>query len=228
MNIFSIPFAGGSVYSLKPFEIYMNEGVRWIPLEPPGRGRRIREPLIKDLHQMAADIFNQIRSGLNEPYAFYGHSMGAMLAYLVTRMALDADLPPPARLFLSGCGAPASKSKLPGRHKLPKNEFWSALKDLGGSPDEILQNEELQHYFEPILRADFEAIEKYNYEETTPFDIPVTVIIGYDEFVTREEAEQWQMETVAPIDVISYPGNHFFIFDRAFDIARLIKQTLNV
>jgi len=228
MNIFSIPFAGGSVYSLKPFEIYMNEGVRWIPLEPPGRGRRIREPLIRDLQQMAADIFNQVRSGLDEPYAFYGHSMGAMLAYLVTRMALDADLPPPTRLFLSGCGAPASKSKMPGRHKLPKTEFWKALKELGGSPDEVLQNEELQHYFEPILRADFEAIEKYDYQEATPFDIPVTVIIGYDEFVTREEAEQWQMETRAPIDVISYPGNHFFIFDRAFDIARLIKKTLNV
>lgn len=197
-------------------------------MEPPGRGRRIREPLIRDLHMMAKDIFDQIRSALQEPYAIYGHSMGAMLAYLVTRQVLAAGLPPPRQLFLSGCGAPCSKLNQPGRHKLPKEAFWQALRELGGSPPEILEDEELQHFFEPILRADFEAIEKYCYQEVAPFDIPIIAMIGYEEFVTREEVALWQMETTAPVEVVTFPGNHFFIFDRAYEIARLIKKSLNL
>ena len=228
MNIFSIPFAGGSVYSMKQFEAYMPEELHWIPLEPPGRGRRAREPLIRELYLVAADIFHQLQHHLEEPYALYGHSMGALLAYLVTQRIRAANLPMPQHLFLSGCPAPSGKSVQPGRHLLPADEFWNTLRNLGGSPEEILYNKELQRFFEPMLRADFEAIETYHYRPTVRLDVPITVMIGADEFVSHHEASAWQQETTVPVEIVVFPGNHFFIFDQAYQVVRLIRKQLNL
>ena len=216
------------MYSFKSFEPFVPEGINWIPLEPPGRGKRAREPLVKDLYTISADLFRQLRGQLDSPYMIYGHSMGGLLAYLVTLRIAASDLPAPRQLFVSGCGGPSSATQRVGRYRLPGEQFWKTLRDLGGSPDEILYDRDLQLFFEPILRADFEAIENYQYRHCTPFDIPITVLIGRDEFVTRKEALLWQKETRAPIEVISYPGNHFFIFEQARHIVHLMAQSINL
>jgi surfactin synthase thioesterase subunit len=228
MKIFCFPYAGGSIYSLKQFERLMPAGIEWIPIEPPGRGRRVHEALIRDLYALSADIFKQIRGRLDEPYAIYGHSMGAMLAYLVAKRIMACGLPAPLQLFVSGCGAPSGKPENKGRYLLPTDKFWAALRELGGSPDEVLHNTDLQRFFEPILRADFEAIENYQYQQGVPLDIPITVMIGSQEAISRKDAGRWQEETLAPVEVVHFPGNHFFIFEQARAIAGLIQSNLQL
>lgn len=226
INLFLFPFAGGSIYSYAKYRDYAPAHIKLIPLELPGRGRRITQPLLTSATAMVDDLFGQVKPLLHEPYAFYGHSMGTLLSYLVTRRILREGLTPPLHLFMTGRFGPSAEDPDPPNHSLPKDEFRKKLKEMGGSPDEVLADESLMDFFEPCLRADFQAIEEYVYEPAEPFDIPILAIIGKDERITQEQAMTWQLETTRPIDIRWFNGPHFFIFNYAPEIMRLITQKL--
>ncbi|HYC27772.1 MAG TPA: thioesterase domain-containing protein, partial [Chitinophagaceae bacterium] len=102
INIYCLPFAGGSQLSYSPFVQYESEHIQFLPLELPGRGARWREPLLTDIHEMTNDAFEQIKNGLTDPYAIYGHSMGSLIGYLLTKKILAHNLPAQLHLFFSG------------------------------------------------------------------------------------------------------------------------------
>jgi surfactin synthase thioesterase subunit len=186
-NLFCFPFAGGGTLSYRGLEATIGS-VSVSTFELPGRGRRFGEPLLVNIELMVEDLFCQIQSQLQAPYAFYGHSMGGLLAYLLARRLTDKALPPPQMLFVSGCKGPVAIS-LERRHLLAQREFRAMLKKLGGCPDEILADAELMDLYEPVLRADFAAIASYRYEETPPFDLPIIVMI----FIVRHWPEIGQL-----------------------------------
>lgn len=225
-NLFCFPFAGGSVYSYTKYTSVAPRNVHLIPLELPGRGKRIIEPLLTDIHTMADDLYNVIKPRLNEPYAFYGHSMGTVLAYLITKRLISEGMNTPAYLFMSGRFGPSAKDPDPCNHNLPQKEFRAKLKEIGGSPDEFLADDTLMDFFDPILRADFRAIEEYKYEPSEPLDIPIVVMVGKEEKMTPEQAMAWQQETTKPIDLRWFSGKHFFILDYPAEIMRIIGQKL--
>ncbi len=225
MNLFCFPFAGGSSTSYLGLQKEFNSATV-VTLELPGRGRRFGDSLLTDMHAMVDDLFGQLASQLTRPYALYGHSMGASLAYLLTKRILDDRLPPPAHLFVSGRGGP-SVPRHEDRHRLPRIEFLNMLKELGGSPPELLADDELMELFEPVLRADFCAVASYRHKETAPFDVPILVLHGkQDRDVTKEEALQWQRETTQEIDFVEFPGDHFFIFQFWPKIRQLFEERL--
>ncbi|HYF29990.1 MAG TPA: thioesterase domain-containing protein [Chitinophagaceae bacterium] len=226
INLFCFPFAGGSVYSYAKYNGVAPRNIKLIPLELPGRGKRIIEPLLTDIHSMADDLYRIIKPMLNEPYAFYGHSMGTVLSYLITRRLISEGQSGPLYLFMSGRFGPSAKDPDPFNHNLPKNEFRAKLKEIGGSPDEFLADDTLMDFFDPILRADFRAIEEYQYQPTEPFDIPMVIMVGKEEKVTPETAMAWQVETTKPIDIRWFNGKHFFILDYPSEIMRIIGQKL--
>ena len=94
-------------------------------------------------------------------------------------------------------------------------------------PPQVLESEELMEVFEPVLRADFEANDTFEYRKEAPFDIPITVMIGTEEETTREEAFKWQEETMQKIVFTEFPGGHFFIFDHLPELSRIMSQTLS-
>ena len=104
-----------------------------IPLELPGRGKRISEPLLSDIQSMTDDLFLQIKTSIMSPYAFYGHSLGALLGYLLVKRILDEKLPPPLHLFFSGRAGPSVQDKDKDIYALPKKEFIQKLKEYDGS-----------------------------------------------------------------------------------------------
>lgn len=221
-TVFLLPFSGASKYSYAPLQQFVPDHVTFVPVEMPGRGSRMREPLLRDLHQMADDAFSQIQSQLKAPYILYGHSLGTNLAYLIALKIRTLGLPAPERIVLSGNGGASVPPEKPFRHLMSPADFKAKLNEYGGSPREVLENDQLMEIFGPILRADFEAIETYQYEPVEPLDIPVTVLYGKDESVTPEEAEKWQEETKQPIRVREFEGTHFFIFDHPQEIVREI------
>lgn len=228
IKLFCLPFAGGSKYSYKGYESKAPAEIEVIPLELPGRGKRIREPLMTNLDALVEDLYGFLRPQLNdEPYAIYGHSMGAFLTHLLTKKILaDDGVKNPLHLFLTGCRGPSIKDSEPGKHLLPKEQFIQKLIEYGGSPDEILQDKQLINFFEPIIRADFQAIESHLYVSSTPHDIPMTVMIGNQEVTTAEDAKAWQMESSIPINFIQFEGKHFFIFDHVDEIVKIMTTTL--
>jgi len=190
-----IPFAGGSIYSFKDFHSTSDDLIRIIPVELPGRGKRVNEHLLTNIHQIVDDLFIQIEDKLDEPYAIYGHSLGSLLGYLLVKLVLEKKRSPPVHLFCSGRGGPSLSMDDERLVDLPDKVFRDKLRELGGSPDEIFQNEEMIAFFEPILRADFRAHEDYEYIDTKPFDVPITVMVGREDRITLEDVELWQCET---------------------------------
>lgn len=225
-NLFCFPFAGGSIYSYSKYNPVAPRNVKLIPLELPGRGKRIAEPLLTDIHSMADNLYKHIKPMLQEPYAFYGHSMGTVLSYLITKRLVSEGLQGPSHLFVSGRSGPSAEDPDPFHHDLPKEAFRAKLKEIGGSPDEFLEDDTLMDFFEPILRADFRAIEEYQYETTEPFNIPITVMVGKDENITEEQVMAWQKETTHPIDIRWFNGKHFFILEHPAGIMRIIGEKL--
>ena len=224
VRIFCIPFAGGNAYSYKDFKDHTADFVELVPLELPGRGRRFGEGLLTSLEKMADDLFAQVRGELQGPYAFYGHSMGGRLGYLLVRRALAAGLPAPMHLFVSGCAAPSVVHHRQ-RYQLPRDEFIAMLHSMD-CPPQVLHNEELMEVFEPVLRADFEANDTFEYHELAPFDLPITVMIGTEEETSREDALKWQQVTAQKIVIVEFSGGHFFIFDHLPELGRIVSQRL--
>jgi surfactin synthase thioesterase subunit len=227
MILYCFPFAGGNKNSYNHFIPYLRPGIRMVQLELPGRSSRIREPLLRGMRQMAEDLFSRIGAGLSEPYAFYGHSMGSVLAYEVANLALECGLPAPARLFVSGRRAlnGAAKSRL--IYGLPRDEFIEELRVLGGTPEQLLIDSDLLDFLLPVLKADFQAIELYHEDAVRIMDVPVTVFLGSHDSPSLPKAG-WQEISTKRIEVIEFEGDHFFILHYAEEIARLICDRLQI
>jgi surfactin synthase thioesterase subunit len=226
MTLFCLPFAGGSNHSYRELTSAINHDLHIEVISLPGRGNRIMEPLLRDMTEIVDDVYRVLKSKLQTPYAIYGHSMGTLVGYLVTRKILQAGLPAPLHLFFSGRGGPSVKYDEPLTQHLTKAEFITKLKQLGGSPDEILNDASLMDFFEPILRADFQAVENFSFEVTDPFHIPISVMIGTEEKTTREHAQAWQEVSHLPINLFEFTGKHFFIFDHKIEIMNYVNDKL--
>lgn len=222
-TIWCFPFAGGSYYSYKTLfkDIEQSFEIRF--LELPGRGNRINEPLLYRYDEVLDDIFSQIKDQIQEPFILFGHSMGAQLAFDTTNLLSSRFGLKPLRLIVSGRGAPAA-IKMKRRSDLPRPEFTTALQNLGGIPPEILNDPEFFGFFEPILRADFQAIENYQYAEEQPLDIPILALIGDDEETTIDEARAWKEVTTASFELKIFGGGHFFILEHTKAILKLITE----
>lgn len=202
--------------------------VQILPLEYPGRGGRSQEKLLYDMDAIVNDTYTQIRHMVNlKPYAVYGHSMGGIAAYLLVKQLIRNKHTPPVHLFITGTMGPSAHSRSEKRrHLMSKTQFIEEIKRLDGIPDEILEQEELIDYFEPILRSDFKATETYSYQNAEPFNIPVTVITGTEETMDMDEIRLWQRETTDEVDFRTMPGKHFFIFKHAAAITDIIANKL--
>ncbi len=221
-----IPFAGGNSYSFRQLESLLSRKINPIALELPGRGKRIKEPLLTEIGQIVGNIFPHVHSRINIPYAIYGHSMGAVVGYMLSRRIALEGLTPPIHLFISGRGGPSAIQEEKQTYLLTKEQFEAELKKIGGMPIEILENEELMQFLEPILRADFRAVETFKYSSVSPLTTPITVMIGNQEKVSIDHAMLWQKETSAPVDLRVFEGGHFFIFQHMAEIASIINKKL--
>ncbi len=229
LNLYCLPFAGGNKYSYREFVDKAPSFLKITTLEYPGRGSKIREPLLPDINSLIDNLYEQICNEIEDiNYAFYGHSMGGLICYLLTLKIIANDKPVPSHLFITGTTGPAAASRQEEkkRHLLGKKEFIDEIKELDGMPEEILQNEELLYYFEPILRADFKLSEDYVYQEHVPLNMPITVITGTDEEMEVEDIQLWQKETTCKVDFKKMPGKHFFIFKHTQTIIDIISKKL--
>lgn len=227
VNLFCLPYAGGNKYAFRKYQELAPSFIRCIPLELPGRGKRLKEPLLDNITEMVEDIFGQISHLLSaDPFAIYGHSLGGTLAYLLAHKIKAATGLEPKHLFISGCSGPSNKIKEVPTHMLDRAKFIKKLREIGGSPEEILNDSKLLDFFEPMLRADFKAVETFEYRELERFNIPITAIIGLEEKIAVEDANLWEIETHGNVKVIELPGDHFFIFPQAETIIKLIAEQL--
>lgn len=228
INLFCFPFAGGNSFSYRRFEPYVSSLFKMEVIEYPGRGIRSREACIRDMPGLVQDLYARYAPAFREgACAFYGHSLGAIVAFSLIKKMGAQGCPLPIHLVATGAGGPASKPKVRrNRHLMSKEDFLHEIRELDGSPQEILENTELLDYFEPILRADFEISENFHYDHDRPLTLPITVITGMQEAISEERIRLWQQETLRPIDFIKMPGKHFFIYDHPDQIMQVVNRKL--
>jgi len=161
------------------------------------------------------------------PFAFFGHSMGALVALELARFCARHSLAMPLCLIASGATAPQYDKPSRKLHTLPENELIDALRDYDGSPPEVLEHRELMELLLPMIRADFQLIENYVYRAGRPLELPLTVFVGdEDSHVIQESASHWQKETLGPCRVHRFRGGHFFINSDQTAVLSCIRTTL--
>ena len=228
-QLFLLHFAGGSCYSFEFLKEYFGSNVEFIPIELPGRGKRYGKQLLRVKADAVEDLYNQIIALRNRslPYLIYGHSMGATLGLnVVKRMEDIHDLP--QYLVVSGNPGPGIKEVIEKEEKKGKRylmddaEFKKELQELGGIPEEVLANEELYAFFNPILRADFELLEKNVFEEKNiKLQTPIYALMGSKE-EDNSKIDNWQNFTYGEFHSQILSGDHFFINNHPDKIANLI------
>lgn len=228
MKLFCLPYAGGSsaiIYnrwiSLAPTAIEL------IPVEISGRGRRITEPLHTDIHAVVEDVYNQLKELLtDQPFAFFGHSMGSLITYELYYYLQQRGAPLPKRLFFSG-GAPPHHYKNEGKHLLSDRKFINMVKQYGGLPDAFIQSKELLSLYLPILRADFQVVETYTHvQRQQKLLCPISVLYGSEDEAIVPYVGEWRMYAGAGYTEHVFDGGHFYLLDRPEEILATIENAL--
>ena len=172
----------------------------------------MRERPINRLMPLAQSIAQSLLLCMDKPFVFFGHSMGALLSFEVARQLRRQCSQQPSHLFVSGRRAPQVPDNDPPTNALPESDFVAELRRLNGTPKEVLEHEELLQFMLPILRADFEVNETYEYAPESPLSCPITACGGLnDTDVRREDLDAWREQTNGSFVLRMFPGDHFFL-----------------
>lgn len=227
LRLFCFPYAGGSAAIYRGWGERLPADVEVLPVELPGRASRFREPACRHLDEVVEQVAEGIGPQLDKPFAFFGHSMGALIAYELARYLRRQGGAAPAWLWVSARRAPHLPVEDEPVHDLPEPEFLDRLRDLNGTPEEVLEHPELMQMMIPLLRADFEVNETYEFKEEPPLPVPISALGGLgDEEVTREHLEAWRRHTAAAFSLRMFPGDHFYLNDHRSSLLLAVAQDL--
>jgi medium-chain acyl-[acyl-carrier-protein] hydrolase len=222
LRLFCFPYAGGGASIFTRWAELLPPGVELVAVQLPGRETRLAEKPYSDLRQLVDRLAEALDPYLDLPFACFGHSNGALLAFELTRLLRARGRPLPLHLFVAGRTAPQLQLTDPPIHALPRDEFMAALRRLGGTPEEVLQHAEMMALVEPILRADFAQGETYLYRPEAPLPMPLSAYGGAsDEQVPLWQIEAWGEHAGGAFRCVTFPGGHFFLHD---DRARLLEE----
>lgn len=227
MRLFCFPYAGGTAAVFRNWVQYLPPEIELCAIQYAGRGGRLAEPLGEDVVAVMNAVYQDLQSLLKKPFAFFGHSMGALVSYEFARRLQREQQPEPFQLFVSGCIAPHEKLTTEPTHNLPEPEFIAELRRLQGTPGEVLDNTELMQLMMPIIRADFKASQTYKHVPGPPLESPIHAFGGLkDESVPREKVETWSEHTRSSFRAQMLPGDHFFLNTSQSLLTRIIAQEL--
>jgi medium-chain acyl-[acyl-carrier-protein] hydrolase len=227
IRLFCLPYAGGGALIYRKWAEGLPATIEVQAIEPPGRGRRQHEKPFDRLTPLVAEIASVIRPYLDRPFAFFGHSIGAMISFELARYLRRTEGLEAAHLFVAGRRAPQIPGTRKDTHNLPEPEFIEELRRLSGTPEEVLTNPELMRLMIPLLRADFSLAETYVYEDEPPLPVPITAFSGLDDTeVSREELEAWRVHTNGTFSLRMLAGDHFFLHSARAFLLRAISQDL--
>ncbi|WDE13824.1 thioesterase II family protein [Thalassomonas haliotis] len=212
LRLICFPYAGGNAATFTPWIKQLSTNVELIAIQAPGRASRLFESPHNNMDELIAELLPLIPTLLDKPTIFYGHSLGSRVAFeLMTRLKAQG-LPLPVHFIASGSRGPQVKAKENTTYHLADDAFMTELENLNGTPKAVLENKELMELFLPLLRADFEIAETYQYNSKITFDCPLTVLGGEQDIqITREHLQGWQDFFALPADIQILPGDHFFI-----------------
>ncbi|RJO70060.1 thioesterase [Nocardia panacis] len=219
VRLYCLAHAGGDARAFAPWSVLLPDHIEVCPIQLPGRGERLPHPPVDTLEAALDQIHAAISTTL--PFALFGHSLGAVLAYEAAHRRT------PAHLFISGHRAPHLPLREQSIHHLPDREFIARLAELNGTPQVLLENPNFLRMLLPTMRADFKISETYRHRPRPPLPCPLTVLgATEDPDVHRSELEAWTQHTSANCRITEFPGDHFYLFDHPEPPLTLISEAL--
>ncbi len=213
LRLFCFAHAGGAASLFATWSRRLPRWIEVVACHLPGRNERLREPLPLRMDRLLDAMAPEIRPRLNLPFAFFGHSLGARVAFYLARRLRSNGLQLPQFLFASACSAPHLPSRFSPLHALPSRHFIEELqRRYEPIPDLILQDPESLRMFLSILRADFSVLETTNYTAEPPLACPIVAYIAKDDAaVSASDVEAWSVQTSAAFRAEILEGNHFYL-----------------
>jgi len=211
LRLFCFSYAGGGASVFRGWSEALPSNVEICAVQPPGRETRIGEPAYRRIGPLVADLAEAIEPLLDRPFVFYGHSMGALVAFELTRHLRREGKPQPERLLLAAFRAPQLPNPNIKIYHLP-DEVLKVVLRKDGTPQRILQDEELMKVMLPTLRADFELCDTYEYRAEAPLGCPIAVFGGLEDVrISASDLDGWRAHSEVAYSFTRLPGGHFFM-----------------
>lgn len=227
LTLIALTHAGGPAKALTPLRRYLPASIELRPLDLPGRGTRIREPLLAARQPLIEQLSAELAPSLQQPYALFGHSLGGMLAFELAHALMRRGLPAPRALCVAAAPAPNSQ----GKRRPP--ETWSSdealmasLRKLGGTPPELFEHPELLELFLPIVRADFQLCDDIPDQPLGPLPCPIHIYAGRHDDLPAEALRAWEKSTSQTHTLTVFDGDHFFPRTHPRELCNLITTHL--
>ncbi|HEX3789595.1 MAG TPA: thioesterase domain-containing protein [Pseudonocardiaceae bacterium] len=223
IRLFCLPYAGGGAVAYRGWQDSLPRTVRLDVVALPGRETRLAEPPSFQVRDIAAALAGRI----DRPYAVYGHSMGGRVAFEVVRELRRMNVPLPMRLYVAACRPPHVPEPLPEAARGSDDALIREVTALGGTPEEIFADPDLRSIVLPIIRADFEWLDRYRYVPEPPLSVPIVGIAAVDDpTAAPDEMAGWARHTTGPFRLHSLRGGHFFLSGEREQVTGLIAADL--
>lgn len=215
LRMFCFPYAGGGASTYAGWQRALGDRVRVLPIHLPGREGRMSEQRFTDLDELTEDLDWELDAELGEPHLFFGHSMGALIAFSLALRRFERGAPLPKALLLAAYRAPHLAPPRIGDVDAPDAELVDVLSALGGIPDAVLRHPEWLSTLLPIARDDLVLCATVPPREQQPMPVPIHVFAGReDPLVAPVEMSEWSRHTADEFEMRILPGRHFFIKER--------------
>jgi medium-chain acyl-[acyl-carrier-protein] hydrolase len=224
-RLICFPFAGGGPTAFSGWAESLPDHIELCCVQAPGRGERLAETPLTRVDQLV-DALGPELARTTRPTAFFGHSLGAVVAFETARWLRRRGHPLPSRLFVSGSAAPQAPVTTTA-HQLPDEEFCAHVAAIGGTPRELLDDPRFRRVVLPALRADFAMHETYTCAADTPLECPITAFGGAeDPEATPQKIRSWQSQTTNDFGCQVVPGGHFYLRTARDELLRRIVAEL--
>lgn len=224
--LYCFPFAGGMACYYNRFKSLLNEKIKIIPIELMGRGTKSAIPSKTTLREIVDSLYYDVINQLDEhPYMFFGHSLGGLIEYELYYELSQNGIRLPNHIFFSGCRAPHLIKYREKNYQKNDHELLQQIRDNGGTPAQFFENETLINMFLPILRADYQAIDTYNFiPGREKIKCNITVLKGNSDLDGGCDGSDWHTYCEGDFQECIFEGGHFFINHFINDIAHLINK----
>lgn len=228
IRLLCFPYAGGGAGVFGGWSALLPDSIEIWSLQLPGRETRLREPPVRSMQEIVAQL-TTLPVELNDlPFAFFGYSLGALIAFETARALRRAGAAMPRHFFVAASIAPqAEHANEPLIHRLPDERFFEGLRRYQGIPEALLANAEFMSLLLPMLRADFEVLETYRHVAEPPLNVPMSAYGGLDDpEIGPEEIVAWNEQTSAGFTIQFFPGDHFFLRTAAKPLLAAVAREL--
>ena len=228
LRLLCFAHAGGSSSMYFHWAKAFGEAIDVCPVELPGHWNRLTESTLMTRMTDLIAAAGPLLLALNDkPMAFFGYSFGGLFAFELARYLRTQGGRLPVALFVGAISAPHLRASARLSH-LSDGEFLDYMvSTYGGIPDAILREPELIGAYLPIIRADMEVLETYQYHDEPPLDCPIVAFAGQDDAKAMPVAmQEWERHTTQPQMIHTFAGGHFFIHNHLSSVQNIVARRL--